>query len=242
MATTPRKPAARKPAARKPATRKGTTKPAPPPAQPAGGDVFDQWLATGTVATRTTTLNSDHSLAAEYTALEAKLAQAEERAKRNPDAPMDDEDTVPLIIEQMEDLYRRWEAAKATWTVRALSLDEVEATFVAVPAPTLPHQPPEKAGAKARERFARAAERFVKENKEADRERKLYKLAIAVTHASTPVGDLDGVTVEQLRTMRDRPHGEYQIETLYTALLEAQDAELPIERPTSPGSSTSVPG
>lgn len=212
---------------------------------------FDEWLETATVARRQVTIYNNPALFEEYQTLQAELDAADKAAASAAgDEALDESDPRPEIVTRMEDLYERWQASKAVWTVRALSGDEVEGTFEpdrgGIPVPTQPVPPLEKAGQKAREAYARRYTEWSKANSQAQRERRLVMIAAAVVKVEAPgrvsERDPDGspiVTVEQLRALRSRPHGEQWIARLYQAVEAATQGDQEVPRPTSPGRSTS---
>lgn len=205
-------------------------------------DLLD-WIESGTVARRQVTIYNDAALAERLRVLTERLAEAEKKVEQTGgDAPLDEVDEVAELTAQIEALYPEWEASKAVWTVRALSQDDVMATFDAVPEPKRPVPPLEKAGQKAQERFAEQVSAWRREVRDADRERRLHMVAIAVESVETARGTAEGVTVETLRKLRDRPHGEQWLTRLYEAVSEATEGDADVPRPTSPGRSTSIPG
>ncbi|MCV2395921.1 hypothetical protein OEB99_16520 [Actinotalea sp. M2MS4P-6] len=212
---------------------------------------FDEWLATSTVARRQVMIYNDPALLEESEALQAQLAAAETAAAADAgDQAMDAIDPRPGILARMEELYERWEASKTTWTVRALAEDEVEDSFepdkggIAVPRQPVP--PLEKAGQKARDDYTRKYVEWSKANTRAQRERRLVLIAAAVTKIEAPgrvlereAGAPPVVTVDQLRALRERPHGEQWVAKLYHAVDEATHGDREVPRPTLPGRSTS---
>ena len=211
-------------------------------------DTFDlmDWIESGTVARRQVVIHNNPALADEFTALEDQLAEAEKTTKdASGDAPMSQDDPRDAIRAQMEALWERWEASKATWTVRALSQDDVEATYepeTGIPAPKAPIAPPEKAGDRARERFMEQVKAFTIAKTDADRDRRLYLIAAAVVSVETTRGVATSVTVPQLKALRARPHGQQWVDKIYAAVEAATQGDVEIPRPTSPGRSTTSLG
>lgn len=209
-------------------------------------DTFDlmDWIESGTVARRQVTIHNNPALADEFTALEERLAEAEKAAKdAGGDGPMSEGDPREPILSAMEELWARWDASKAIWTVRALSQEDVEATFDAetgIPSPKAPLPPPEKAGERARERYLTAMQDFGVAKATADRDRRLHLIAAAVVSVETSRGIVERVTVDQLRALRDRPHGEQWVAKLYAAVEAATQGDVEVPRPTSPVRSTST--
>lgn len=224
-------------------------------------DTFDlmAWIQSGTVATRQVTIYNNPALAAEYEALEAEMKAAEQDIEDAAgDAPMSARDPREDIRARMADLYARWEASKSTWTVRALSDDDIDDTYEqdkgGVPTPKQPVAPLPQAGKKALEDHAEKVSKWAKAVHEADRERTLHLIAKAVTSVETARGTVDGVSVDQVRSLRDRPHGPQWVGLipsgrgqritgkLATAVMAATEADVEVPRPTSPERSTTTQG
>lgn len=206
-------------------------------------DLMD-WIESGTVARRQVVIHNNPALADQFAELEAQLAAAEKNTKdAGADGPLSEADPREEILADMEALWEKWEASKAVWTVRAVSQDDVEASFDeergGVHAPKAPMPPPEKAGERARERFMGAVHLFNVAKAKADRDRKLCIISTAVVSVETPRGIATSVSVEQLRALRDRPHGEQWIDKLYAGVNAATAGDVEIPRPTSPERSTS---
>ena len=199
---------------------------------------LDSWLESGTTATEQVTLYADRALAGEFTALERRLA-ALEQATGGGDDPLDGAGEAESIHAQMEDLYRRWEASKAVWTVRALADEEVEAIWASHPVPKAPAAPPDDAPAEAKRAHQGALDLHLRTVKHLVTERNLAYIAAAVTRVETSGGAVDAVTVDQLRKMRSRPHGAQDVTRLLEAVNRVTQGDVEVPRPTLPGSSRS---
>lgn len=229
-----------------------TTNPTPEPDETIPADFdFMAWLTSGTVATRTVEIHNDPALVAEFEALDRELKAVERKyARAGGDAPLDEDDPRPAILARMEELADRWDASKSLWTVRALSDDEVQATFdpeqggIAVPRQPLPPLPAQ--GDKARERFVEKFADWERRNEAANKARRLLIIAAALESIESPQGRrerVDGqpaVTLDELRAMAARPHGETWITKLDKAVTAATKEDGEVPRPTSPGRSTTT--
>jgi len=224
------------------------------------------WIASGTVATRSVDIFNRPDMIVEYEALEAEYTAAEKAAAQaGDDAPMSAVDPRPGIEARMEEWRERWDASKATWTVRALSHDEIEATFEAkdggIASPPQPVAPLPQAGKKAQEDYSEKVTKWARAVHEADRERTLHLISAAITAVESTRGRLERdpghppiVTVEALRQLRDRPHGDTWVGMipsgkgqrvtgkLATAVMAATEGDVAVPRPTSPGRSTTTQG
>lgn len=218
-----------------------TTNPEPIGVSADDFDLMD-WFATGTIARRKVVIHNDPALVEQYQELEAQLAAAEKTygADGAAERSLDEADPRPRLLEQMTALYERWEASKATWTVRALSQDDVEATFDAVPVPKAPLPPLEKAGVKAQERFVEKVNEHAAAKAAAEGERQLHLIAASVESIETAAGAASGVTVDQLRSLRSRPHGAQWVRKLWQAVNAATEGDVDIPRPSSREGSTST--
>lgn len=206
---------------------------------------LDDWIESGTVARRQVVIHNNPALVEEFEALEARLTALGDAPDADPEAdgPLSASDPHEAeraeIHAALENVYERWESSKATWTVRALSHEDVEATFDAVPVPKRPVPPLEKAGQKAQEKFAAEVSTYQAKVNKADVERRLHMIAASVVGVETAQGSVDSVTVDQVRALRDRPHGTKWVDKLYEAMSAATEGDVEVPRPTSPGRSTS---
>ena len=207
-------------------------------ADPLAGLSLDDWIETGTTATEQVTIYADRALAGQFTAMERRLAALGE-STGDGDDPLDDGGEAARIHAAMEDLYQRWEASKAVWTVRALSDQEVQDIYSAHQVPKTPAAPPEDAPAEAKRAHQGALELHLRTLKKLVDERNLAYVAAAVTRVEAAKGATTHVTVEQLRKMRARPHGASDITRLLEAVNRVTQGDVEVPRPTSPGSSRS---
>ena len=218
-------------------------------------DLLD-WINTGTVARRQVPLYIDHDAYAEVKRLCEELEelgwtaeQAAEDARRAPqDGPLSGSvdayrtEQMRALEAELESWSARLDASRMLWTVRAVSEDEVRASFDAIPVPKAPLPPKDGAAQAIQERWMERVSEFNRAKAAAEEERKLHLIAAAVTCVETVKGARDVVTIDELRALRSRPHGGQWIERLYKAIGEATDenAEPPV--PTSPARSTSTRG
>lgn len=209
------------------------------------------WIESGTVATRTVKIHNNPALVAEAEALQAELAAAEKAiAQAGGDGPLGKADPRPGIEKRMRAVSKAWDESCAEWTVRALAYDDIEALYDTVPHPKQPTPPPAAAGDKAREKYADRMTAWGKAVAAADRERTLHYIATAVIAVETPKGRIEHetggpriVTVDELRALRDRPHGDQWVGLIPTgagqrvtgrlarAVMEATEGDQEIPRP-----------
>lgn len=99
----------------------------------AGLDILD-WIQSGTVARRTVTIYNDPALADEMERLDAEYQKAliEEDAAAG-ERTVSERPHSEELLEQMQDVYDRWQASKAEWTVEALSPDTINEVTDLVP-------------------------------------------------------------------------------------------------------------
>lgn len=219
---------------------------------PADFDILD-WIESGTIARREVTIYNDPLLVEEYEAITARLTEAgwvePDTASRSRDddrseATLGDTNTdqIDELLAQRDDIAARWEQSKAVWTVRAVSQDEVEASFDVVPVPKQPLPPKQfdNAPDAVREAFLEKARAAQTAAAQAEQDRKLAVLATAVLSIVTAKGTATGVTFDALKTLRSRPHGKQWIDRLYAAVNAATSTDTELPRPTSNGRSANV--
>lgn len=204
-------------------------------------DLMD-WIESGTVGRRQVTIYNDVEAGKRLQDVHARLGEL--GATEGPeDGPLEDAGSpeVAALLAEADELLGRLEASKAVWTVRAVSTDDVEATFSAdggVPEPKKPVPPPAAAGKKAAEDFVDRVNEWNKAVEAADARRRLFLIARAVVEVETPRGTVAGASVEALEALSHRPHGRQWIDRLYAAVDAATDADVEVPRPTSPERST----
>jgi hypothetical protein len=210
------------------------------PAQPSAED-FDTWLATGTMHRDHVTIYNDAALMDRAAELDEQLKEAEKAARATGgERSVGDTDPVAAIVAEMEALATQFDAGKVIFTLRPVVADDRDAIrdkFADAPAPrTLPPNAPESA-LKAYEK--RLAE-WRKTSTAMDLERNLAWVAASAESITLSDGRvLPGPTVEQLRALRARPHGEAQFNLLILKANNLTNGTVAIPRPTLPASSKS---
>ncbi|GAA1992925.1 hypothetical protein GCM10009718_33310 [Isoptericola halotolerans] len=205
------------------------------------------FVETGTIATREVVIYTDHEAARRCQEIEAALDALDDDGPddRKQDAPLgaeSDETRRAELEAEAEQWLERLQASKMTWTVRALSNDEIKASFDVVAAPKMPVPPKEGVAQAIKDRWHERVEEYGRKKAEADEDRNLVLVANAVVGIETPAGSTGSVTVEQLKALRSKPHGQQWIDRLYTAVDAATSDEVEPPVPTSPGRSTSSRG
>lgn len=204
------------------------------------------WIETGTIARRTVVIHNDPAAADRFLELEKRLAElGVDEGDEIADTPLAStgvDAELEEIRREHAELYKRWEASRATWTVRAVSEEEVEAIVAASAAPKMPVPPLEKAGRAAQEAYYEKVAEYTEAKKKWDDAVDLAVIARAVESVETAQGTAKGVTVEQLRSLKSRPHGSHWLKQLRDAVNAATEGDVDVPRPTSPGASTSTPG
>jgi hypothetical protein len=215
-------------------------------------DLLD-WIQTGTVARRQVPIFIDHAAFAEYQRLTGRLkelgwsALEATRAERPADGPLDEPvnphtEEIAALEEELAGVEERLFASRMVWTVRALSRDEIEATFDQCPDPKLPVPPKDGAAKAVHDKWMEKVSENQKGIRNADRTRELLMIQAATESVETARGVRDEVTVEELRAIRSRPHGAAWMDQLSEAIAAAtnENAEPPV--PTLPARSTSTRG
>lgn len=210
------------------------------PESPADFDILD-WINTGTVARRTVVVYNKPDLIGELDRVDEQLAAAGWTDETTPEKPKDGPlSEAPAAIDVEALLARRAEleealvASRAEWVVRALGSDEVDSTYDTLPEPVAPTAPRDNAPPAVRDGWSVKLRTYTVAKATADADRRLMHLALAVESIQTTRGVAKGITVDQLKALRSRPHGKAVIDLLYKALSEATGADVEIPRPTSP--------
>lgn len=216
-------------------------------------DLMD-WIESGTIGRRQVTIYNDVAAGDRLVEIDERLTELGYGGDADPEAdgPLAGSSTpeVTALLAEAEQVRERLADSKSVWTVRALAEDEVEDTFDpdkgGVPEPKLPIPPPEKAGRKAQEDWVDRVNAHRKAVAAAEAERRLRMIAAAVIAVETSrgrverdAGDDPIMSVDQLRSLRSRPHGGQWIARLYEAVDAATEGDVEVPRPTSPGRSTS---
>lgn len=219
--------------------------------QTADFDILD-WIESGTVARRKVDIYNDAALAEEADELQRQL-DALGDDEDDPEGSVGEVSERTRIEQAMRDVYERWQASKATWTVRALSDAEIEEISGQVPLNPQPERPSRpaplprtatKAEREAHDREVAAYEEtvgefergplaeWVKHAEHVQEERALHYISTAVVSVDTARGSTGAVSVEALRKMRQAPHGKARIGKLYNAVLALTtgDTEIPVPK------------
>jgi len=99
---------------------------------------LDDWLAGATIAQASVDILQRPDLLARYDEWERRYERAQQIAKSNPDAGLDDEDPLLEIEAEGETLLAEISASRATWYVRGLQDDDANAINEAFPMPDKP--------------------------------------------------------------------------------------------------------
>lgn len=210
---------------------------------PEGDFDLDEWLSSGTLARRSVPIYNDPSLAAEFDVLSQRMSELEAMTKGD-ESSVGESAEITEVHEQMTAVYERWEASKATWTVRALTEDEIKATTEEHPDPEIPEiiRAKRESGQVWSDEQRAEGQAYLAAREEVMTERNLALIALAVVEVSAPKGRRTSVTVDQVRTLRARPHGKQQVQRLIEAVNSATSGDIEIPRPTLPGRSDSDRG
>jgi hypothetical protein len=190
----------------------------------AGFDFF-AWLETGTIATRDVEIFIDHDAYAKSVAIQKQLTELDDEDALTLTEAATVEDTRELLLSQLEAAVARLEASKMVWSVRALSDDEINASYEAVPQVFEPMKPEGYMSDKVRAKWETRVLAYAKAKAKADADRRLWVVAQATEKIVTTTGTLTGITVEGLKTMLGRPHGAAWIAAVYKEINDAINQE-----------------
>lgn len=223
---------------------------------------LDEWIAGATVSKRSVRVYGKAGLFAEYEDLERDLAVALAVEKEAPGEMVGRESA--RIEQRMTELHEEWKASESTWTVRALTSDEVKECLEAEPAlkpPTVPTPPvaPPALPAKHTDHQARvftvatqayevdvksfqvAVDEYLRAMAEYQSALNIRLLAKGVERVEFGDGRVaHGITAEQLLKLRGAV-GDLQISRLSKALTEAAATEPEVPAPFSLGTSGVTP-
>lgn len=191
---------------------------------------LDEWIESGTVAQATIELYNDR----------ARVDEIERLVRQRADLlETDDADAVEVIDAAIAKQREAFETSKETWTIRALSRDELKAVMAAHVVPDAPKQPKKDASAATAERHRTKLTAWAQEAEEARAERDLHLISLAVVSVETARGtakaagetitaggalDPDfqpAASVDTLRALRARPGRQGDIPKLLQAATDA---------------------
>lgn len=175
------------------------------------GSVLDEWIESASLTRHSVTIYGRPGLVVEFEQLERELEQLDEA----------DQVRRGEIVERLTDLFDQWQASKSTWIVEDVSHvnDEVRAATGA--------EPSRSPGV---DRWV--AQRILEQDVAAwNAEYVIQLIARAVVKIRFVDGHVaDGVTVEQVRTLRERL-GEGQLARLAAAARDAMTEQPVLTRP-----------
>ena len=200
------------------------------------------FVATGTIARREVVIYNDHEAARECQRLQEAIDAADDEDPKT-DGPLGGDFQSKAELEaEAASWLERLQASKMTWTVRALSAEEIDRAYEAVPDPKMPTPPKDGAAQGLKDRFTERWVAYQVDVEKAKADRRLVLIAAAVESIETPAGVSGAITAETLRSLRGKPHGQGWIDRLWAAVDEASSEEVEPPVPTSPGRSTSSRG
>ncbi len=191
---------------------------------------FDEWLASGTVRRKMVRVYNDPALAEEA---EALLAEREEIAKTAEERSLSEGDPFAEIDARLEDIATRFAASVSEWLIGPVTAEEYDAITAEHPETLPPHKPFVSAPKKAWDDWGEAVNKWKAREAAADLERNLAYLAAAVVEIRFGDKVIDHVTPEQIRALRNRPHGKLQYESLLATAIAITDGEVEFPAPKS---------
>lgn len=200
------------------------------------------WVETGTVATGTVTLYGNATAVKKYADLEAKLKELE---KADDDGEtLSSGSAANRVRAEMERIAEDELVPSGTvWTLRALDDEEIRDISDSLDFPAPPVEPtiPRKSGnpaAKAdyevaMEKYRRDSVTFLEQTAAKTDERNLLFIQTAFVQAESPRGVQESVSIEGLKALRRRPHGQLQVQMLIDKITELTTQPLDITVPKS---------
>jgi hypothetical protein len=193
---------------------------------------FTDWLRTGTVAKQVVVLHNDRAIPGRLDLLERERATAV-RAAADAEASITEGERVAEIDAEIDALAAAWHQSKETWTVRALSEDEVAEISKRHPVPSPPAQPKrgtdDAANKAAESAHEQAMLEWAEQGKAIRDEANLDLVATAFVSLSTAAGSTTTITADALRELRKIPGRQSDFQKLLDAAVTAtqEDPELP---------------
>lgn len=215
-------------------------------------DAFDllDYIQSGTVSTRQVVIYADNEAGRELSEAVAALQELgvdpddpyglQDGDQKPQDGPLDESSSpeVDALVVRAEAAQERLEASKSTWTVRAISEDEIRAAMKSVEKPKAPTPPKDGAPEALREKYMARLQAYREGLEQAKADEELAMTAVAVTGVETPRGSTDTASVETLRALRSRPGGKTWTDKLWAAVNDAQTADPAVPGFSSHGRST----
>lgn len=167
---------------------------------------FESWLDTGTVAQVEVELHNDKAALIRYREAATLL-----REYRVMTAKSGGEQSVTDLGEDLEmqaaadEAWAAVEASTETWTLRALSEDEIKAISAAHPAPVMPRQIPDNAPAKSKTEHANKMRAWSDEAMAVREAAQAEQVATAFVSMTTSAGTLTSISPAQVLAMKARP-------------------------------------
>lgn len=195
---------------------------------------LDLWLESGTVNRKTVTLYNDPAAIGKMQALleEEELIKAE-IAKAGGDKSLADTNALDKVTKAMERLEREFGKSKAEWVLAPVSADDEDEIRARFPEPVPPRKPAVSAdkaewaeydAALAEWRAATAANVLSTD---------IAFIATSVVEVRAGGKVRHGVTPDQVRALRGRPHGKTQYQQLLAGAIEVTRGEVALPLPKS---------
>lgn len=204
---------------------------------------FDDWLATGTTAQVEVETYSDQAALSRYTAAAALVRDYQTMAKAKKEGAessiTDGDDELQALIADAESAWEDVEASRAVWTVRALSVDEVDEIHATHPAEKMPDQPGKNSPAGARTIYEQKMKSWAADAAALQLAANAEMVAKAFISMTTAAGTVTSITGGQLLRFRSEPGHLSDFGRLVNAVAEAtRDDKVPAApfwRPNSEG-------
>lgn len=218
-------------------------------------DIFEGWIATGTVRTEEVDLYADEAglkklaeLYARQDELVAEIAQSEDDSQSTQRA-VGEKSAVARLKKQLNDVEKqiseietRVDGSKSTWTMRALREEEIQEIKARHPLPSMPTPTQEQLTTdKGKARWEKIRQKYERDISAVNDARVLDEIALSCTSVETARGKSNGVSVERLHGILKAEYGGRRIAKLSNAKNRATNGESEIPRPFSRSSSEEDP-
>lgn len=183
---------------------------------------FDEWLATGTVAKVEVPLYKDKDSLIRYREAAKLLREYRQMVAQDTGERSIGEDDDELELKAAaEEAWEQVEQSRETWTLRALSADEIKAIDAAYQVSPMPRKLPDNAPAKSQTVQQNKMRAWADEAAAIRQAAAADTIVAAFVSIETSAGTVTSITAEQIQRMRALPGREPDITKLMAAITDA---------------------
>lgn len=199
-------------------------------------DWFEDFLQTGTVNRETVDVHMNMAAVAKAQKL---IARHEKLSQESGERAVGEASPLAEIERQLEELEPEIERGKMTVTVVPVDEPTRQRIIASLPNPPAPRSPGTSAPKEKLDAFGAAVVAYQEACKAVGVERDIAYAAAAIESVEHGRQQRPPLTVDQVRDLRNRPHGKAQFEAILEAALEVSNTSNEVSRPKSRTSSES---